>query len=249
VAGDLLGLCSRARKLPFAGEIVVFPARRELCEIDPPFRDYFGIRPAKGIIEDPAWYEGTREYSGDKPARSIHWKASARLGTLQEKIFQPSTHRKIFFILDGTGFEDLDDRGGFEEALEIVASLAARFSENGASFALATDRRVVGFPSLLPLGRGPEHLGLLLELLARCELRKGGPVPPPREGGSAGAGFVVVSRSPDEYAERYLGFAASRRDRVLFLHHARGEGGRVQNMKDYVALSFSDLLEAEEETP
>ena len=132
VAGDLLGLCSRSRGLPFAGEIVVFPARRALGEIDPPFRDYFGIRPSKGIIEDPAWYEGTREYTGDKPARSIHWKASARLGTLQEKIFQPSTHRKIFFILDGGGFEDLDDRSGFETALEIIASLATSFSEHGA---------------------------------------------------------------------------------------------------------------------
>ncbi|MFA6346023.1 MAG: DUF58 domain-containing protein, partial [Syntrophales bacterium] len=85
--GDLLGLCRKEKTLSFERDIVVFPRLLPLRDLEPPFRDYFGIHPAKGIIEDPAWYEGTREYSGNKPARNIHWKASARTDRLQTKEF------------------------------------------------------------------------------------------------------------------------------------------------------------------
>ena len=218
IAGDLLGLCRKEKSLPFGQDIVVFPRLVPLRDLELPFRDYFGIHPAKGIIEDPAWYEGTREYSGNKPARNIHWKASARLNILQEKIFEPTSHKKIFFLLDGEGFESAEDHEGFEAALEILGSLAARFAETGASFALATDRAVKKRPAVLPLGRGPEHLGLVLELLARCEFGKGqAMVPLVRAVGSSGAGFVIVSRSPGENVKKYFTLPATRRDRVLFV--------------------------------
>jgi len=121
IAGDLLGLCRKEKTLAFERDIVVFPRLLSLRDLEPPFRDYFGIHPAKGIIEDPAWYEGTREYSGNKPARNIHWKASARLNVLQEKLFEPPSHKKIFFLLDGEGFEEAEDGEGFEKALEVLA--------------------------------------------------------------------------------------------------------------------------------
>ena len=226
IAGDLLGFCRKEKKLSFGRDIVVFPRLLPLRDLEPPFRDYFGIHPAKGIIEDPAWYEGTREYSGNKPARNIHWKASARLAVLQEKIFEPTSHKKIFFLLDGQGFESAEDGGGFETALEVLGSLAARFAETGASFALATDRAVRGRPAVLPLGRGPEHLGAFLELLARCESDRGRPmVPLVRAVGSSGAGFVVVSRCPGENTKKYFNLPATRRDRVLFVFSRGGKIG------------------------
>ncbi|MEI6876514.1 MAG: DUF58 domain-containing protein [Spirochaetota bacterium] len=254
-AGDPLGLHRRGKALPFKHEVVVFPEPVALGRLDLPFRDYFGIHPAKGIIEDPAWYEGTREYTGNRPARNIHWKASARFHVLQEKIFEPTTHQKIFFLLDGEGFEAAEDRAGFESALRIISSLASRYAETGASIALATDRRVRGFPAILPLGRGPEHLGMLLELLARCGMRRGQSLLSQlRAELLSGAGFVVVSRSPGEGDEKYRSLVATRRDRLLFIHSdpagtdgtADREPGQGGEGRPWRVLTFADLVAASE---
>jgi len=222
--GDLLGIYRCEKKLPETWEIVVYPRRCSLRQFDVPFRDYFGIHPSKGIIEDPAWYEGTREYTGNRPARTIHWKASARLGKLQEKIFEPTSHQKIFFLFEGLGFRRAEDRKGFERALEVLGTLAGRFAETGASFGIATDCAVKNFPAILPLGRGPEHLGMLLELLARCEFERGqsiaeliGSV------GAAGSGFLIVARAPNESTERFFALPSARRNRVYFVFERANE--------------------------
>ena len=240
-AGDVLGLTRKEKTFPFPCEIVVFPRLVPIHKLELPFRDYFGIHPSRGIIEDPAWYEGTREYSGNRPARNIHWKASARLGILQEKIFEPTSHKKVFFLLVGKGFEIAEDRAGFESALELAASLIASLAEEGASFAIATDRLVRGFPAVLPLGRGPEHMGSTLELLARCGLDAGQAILPLLANvGTSGAGYVVVSRAPDEGTRKFLSLPASRRERVLFLF---SEPTRADEIMGCPALSFGSVLD------
>lgn len=217
-ASDILDLYRKERLLPFERDIVVYPRIHELTEMELPFRDHFGIHPSKGIVEDPAWYEGTRDYSGTKPARHIHWKASARLDSLQEKIFEPTSHKKIFFIIEGEGFRRADDREGFEEALEMAASLAWRFAAEGASFAVATDRLVRGRMPSTAFGRGPEHLGIALEMMARCEFEHGQALLPLiASSGPQGAGFVVVARKQSESLKKFQSLPASRRDRIKFV--------------------------------
>jgi uncharacterized protein (DUF58 family) len=240
-AGDILGLARKEKTFPFPQDIVVFPRLVPIHTLELPFRDYFGIHPSRGIIEDPAWYEGTREYSGNRPARNIHWKASARLGVLQEKIFEPTSHKKVFFLLVGRGFEIAEGRAGFESALEITASLIASLAEEGASFAVATDRLVRGFPAVLPLGRGPEHLGSTLELLARCRLDAGQAILPLLANvGTSGAGYVVVARAPDDGTRKFLSLPASRRDRVLFLF---SEPAPADGIMGCPAISFGSVLD------
>ncbi len=240
-AGDILGLHRRGKLLPFRRSIVVFPKIHRLKDASPPFLDYFGIHPAKGIIEDPAWYEGTREYTGNKPARYIHWKASARLSTLQEKSFEPTSHQKIFIIVEGSGFAAEEDPAGFETALEMAASLAVKYSEAGASIAVVTDRAVEGFPAILPLGRGPEHRGAALELLARCGTASGKPISGLFSGvRSEGAGFIVIARAPTERSKKYFKLSATRRDRLVFVF---SDAAKADDMTAYPCVRFSDLLE------
>ena len=241
---DLLDLYRKEKILSFKQEIVVYPRLVPINSLELPFRDYFGIHPSKGIIEDPAWYEGTREYTGNKPARNIHWKASARFNVLQEKIFEPTSHQKIFFLVDGEGFKRADDRAGFEAALEIAASLAVRFAETGASFAVATDRLVKGFPAVLPLGRGPEHLGMVLELLARCEFERGQTLLPLVGGVSyQGAGFVVIARKPGETMKKFFALPATRRDRVMFVF---AEAEKSDDANSYPFTTFDELRVTQE---
>lgn len=174
VAGDIFGLHSRTRRHSCDREVVIFPRIRPLRPVPIPFQEYFGIHASKGLVEDPAWYVGTREYVGNRPARNIHWKASARLGVLQEKIFEPTSHRKVLLVLDAGAFglgEETTDLAVFEETVEALASVAKALMETGASFGLVTNAGgLEGFASLLPMGRGPEHLGSLLEMLARIRM-------------------------------------------------------------------------------
>jgi uncharacterized protein (DUF58 family) len=239
-AGDLLGLHRVEKALPFRRTLVVFPKLIALKDASPPFLDYFGIHPAKGIIEDPAWYEGTREYSGNKPARYIHWKASARFDTLQEKIFEPTSHQKIFIVVEGTGFAAEEDPEGFETALEIAASLTVKYSEAGASIAAVTDRAVEAYPAILPLGRGPEHVGAILELLARCGISPGKPVAELFAGTrTEGAGFVVIARAPSERTKTYFTLSARRRDKLVFIF---SDAARDNDILAYPGLKFSSLI-------
>jgi uncharacterized protein (DUF58 family) len=218
VASDPLDLYRKEKLFPFENDLIVYPRIPMIHSPLLPFMEYFGIHPAKGIIEDPAWYEGTREYSGNRPARNIHWKASARLDILQEKIFEPTSHQKVFFIFDGYGFEKAEDEIGFEKALEALAALASQFIESGADVALATDREAIRFSPVLPLGRGPEHLGALLELLARTTMRQGKPLSSLIEAaGTRGASFVVMAREPNKNTRRFFSLPSTRRDRILFV--------------------------------
>jgi uncharacterized protein (DUF58 family) len=244
-AGDILNLYRREKRIPIDQEIIVYPRLLPIHSLDLPFREYFGAKTSEGIVEDPAWYEGTREYTGSRSARAIHWKASARLGELQEKIFQPSTQRKVLIIVDGEGFAKAEDWEGFERALEIAASLASAFAESGAYFSVATDRSLKDFSPILPLGRGPEHLGSSLELLARCEPSFGQGLPQlvslmnPQ-----GAEFVVIAREAGESIKKFSPPSPFRQDRLFFVFSKRGpaeEAGLA-----YRACSFKEIAEGAE---
>jgi uncharacterized protein (DUF58 family) len=206
-AGDLLGLSVRTKKYAMRREIIVFPRRLWLKELHVPFQEYFGMHAARGPVEDPAWYAGTRDYTGTRPAKNIHWKASARLGVLQEKLYEPTLHRKMLFILDVEGYESPDAAGGFERMIETLGTLAAALMETGASFGFVTNACLENSRQrILPAGRGPEHLGNLLEILARvCE-------------GKAACGLGEIC---GEAARGYVGFvycgaAAGDNARLLF---------------------------------
>jgi uncharacterized protein (DUF58 family) len=245
-AGDVFGLNTRGKTIPWSREIVVFPRPAAIRPFDIPFRDNFGIHPSKGIIEDPAWYEGTREYQGSRPAKNIHWKARRPPFRTAGKDIRPHTsHQKVFLILDGSGFLETRDGEGLESALEILAALARRFSETGASFGLATDLRVKNFSPSIPLGRGPEHMGRALELMARCEAeREQALAPLLGRAGASGAGFLIVSHSPTrETTNRFLDLPSARRDRAFFLF--RGRTGAEAPL-GYPFLFFDDILEEDE---
>lgn len=236
-AGDLLGLHRKSRTFPFSRELIVFPRRVPLGAVEIPFQEYFGIHASKGPVEDPAWYAGTRDYTGNRPAKNIHWKAGARLGTLQEKLFEPTSHRKVLFVLDIIGFLGAEDPEGFERALEALGSLAAGLMETGASFGFVTNARLAGGRSrILPLGRGPEHLGIFLELLARAEWGGGTEdlAAQVREIGAGGMGFVYCGYAPDERTRIFFHLPSARRKRVFFLFLRRGSSASPGDYPAYV---------------
>jgi uncharacterized protein (DUF58 family) len=139
-------------------------------------------------VEDPVRPAGTRDYLGNRPARHIHWKASARLGRLQEKIYEPTAQASVLFLLDALSFpaeepgpqqpdarEATPGEEAFERTLEVVASLAVELERARVPVGLAVNGALAGRADcILAPGRGQYQLSSLLEMLARVTRRANG---------------------------------------------------------------------------
>ncbi len=254
--GDPFGLSCTKRTLPLPEEIIVYPRLKTMEGSTDRFQEFFGLHPAKGLVEDPAWYGGTRDYTGSRPARFIHWKASARIGTVQEKIFEPTSHAKILVLVKVEGFRQHLSRLGstdpsiegvtrddleqdFETLLETVASWAYLSFQQGASLGFVTDGDLIGDAEpFLPMGSGYEHLGRFLEKLARLRFphpysaSEGPRTPSDRfyrtayEIGRWGTGYIYACYERAEGEYARQFLSPHRRDRLLILSVKDSPEGR-----------------------
>ena len=117
-------------------------------------------------------YRGLRGYrSGDDP-RDIHWRSTARLGEPVVRQYERDAAQSLWICLDTRG----KDHERVEATVEVAASLAARFRDDGKRFALATPGHRV------EPGSGPAQLERVLDALARIEFEPDAPlVEPPVE--------------------------------------------------------------------
>ena len=98
--GDLFGFYDRKLDADSNVDVIVYPRLISLKPVRMARRDLFGVPGTRSPIEDPVYVYGTREYQSGRPARYIHWKASARLPRLQEKICEPATQEKILIVVE-----------------------------------------------------------------------------------------------------------------------------------------------------
>jgi uncharacterized protein (DUF58 family) len=167
-SGDLFGFFPREKKMAESIEVVVYPRLVPLKSISLPRRDFFGIPGAESPVEDPVYILGTRDYQHGRPAKYIHWKATARHHKLQEKIFEPSAQEKILLAFDVAPCTRRGAEEPFERMLETVASVAVRLAERGCAVGLVTNGRMTGKGSaIVSVTRNPQQITILLEALAR----------------------------------------------------------------------------------
>jgi uncharacterized protein (DUF58 family) len=91
-SGDLFGLVRRFQTGATANYVLVHPKVLNLAQYTIPTNRPVGeVRVQQSIFEDPTRLAGVREYRrGDKLNR-IHWRATARTGELQSRVYEPST--------------------------------------------------------------------------------------------------------------------------------------------------------------
>ncbi len=170
---DLLGFFQHEISRDQGLELVVYPSIHPVNDISIPRRELFGMPGEKNPVHDPVYLLGTREYQPWRPARYIHWKASARRRLLQEKLFQPSEQEKALLAIGMGGFQDKADEDILEKALEAAASLAVYLERKGCAVGLATDALVKGQAHAgVPVGRGAGQIARILETMARIQPEK-----------------------------------------------------------------------------
>lgn len=168
---DLLGFYSVNSDFAGKREIVIYPELIPLKDYFPSSREYFGNQKSRAFVEDPVLITGIREYASDRPAKNIHWKASSRTMTLQEKMYAPSAQVKAMIFIDVEGFRKADAIAEFETMLKAAGSLAVALAKKNIQPGLMVNGSMIEdqAPMLNPVA-GDQHLHLLLEKLARLTM-------------------------------------------------------------------------------
>jgi uncharacterized protein (DUF58 family) len=156
-------------------EVVVYPRIVNIRPVRLPKKEFYGIPGAKSPVEDPVFVFGTRDYQPGRPARGIHWKASARHNRLQEKLCEPAEQEKVMILLDVDQFDKEEAKEDFERCLEVIASLILQLDRRGIAVGFVTNGTILGGGSkIVPMSRSPRQMASILETLARMDAVKAG---------------------------------------------------------------------------
>jgi uncharacterized protein (DUF58 family) len=143
-SGDVFGLHRRYRAVTEPHFLVVYPKVVPLEGFDLASRRPVGeIRLAHRLFEDPTRIAGVREYQRGDPLNRVHWRATARTGTLHSKIYEPSTIAGATIVLDfhKSGYAPRGEPFRSELAATTAASLANAVYETGQQVGLVTNGR------------------------------------------------------------------------------------------------------------
>ena len=128
------GFLQKARRVDLKSEALVYPSVE-------PTQDFFEVLPGmQGAMESLAKGRGQdlyalRDYQPRDSSRHVHWKASARLGSLMVREFTREDDCRVILVLDphtsvGVTAREADER--FERAVTMCAALAWHFYERNA---------------------------------------------------------------------------------------------------------------------
>ena len=221
--GDLMGLYPQRLQSSAQTELIVYPRLKPIVDQDFPRREFHGAPTRISPVTDPVYLMGTREYQPGSPSRYIHWKASARHQRWQEKIFEPAAQKKVLLSLDVAGFEDADSADAFENALEIIASLAVKLHRSGVHIGFASNGDTIGGrTAMLPSAGSARQPAALLEILARLKNRAVAPMDERIALGPfkhPGLTIVHCTRQYDDTAAQVKALLERRHQSVVFLVH------------------------------
>lgn len=230
-SADVFGLFLRRRTESPAGSdtdaVIVYPRLHPVTDFGLPARHPLGPnRDPRRLFEDPGRPAGVRDYDGNTPFKAIAWKASARTGVLQTKIFEPTVTLEVSLCLAVDGFAA---GGAFEAAVSLTASLVhAELAERRSVGLYANGVQTPGLgPLELPAGRQPGREMAALEGLARLQPQAAVPFADFLNTALArmglGATLVVIAAGPEPALLARLTQLSQRGRPVVLLISGEGE--------------------------
>jgi uncharacterized protein (DUF58 family) len=171
-SGDIFTLFTREREHQYIDTLVVYPQIWPLSDLGLPPKEPFGeVKVHQSLFTDPIRTRGIRDYSPQDRFRDVHWKATARRGHLQTKIYDPSTGMTMAVFLNVATFDRHwlgFDPDLLERAVSVAASICNYGVQQGWGVGVYANGAVPNSdqPIRVPPGRSPGLLGNLLEALA-----------------------------------------------------------------------------------
>jgi uncharacterized protein (DUF58 family) len=170
---------------------------------------------------------GVRDYQPGDPLRRVDWHATARLGRMQSRLYEPSRTQAMVIALNIPTFEyswQGSDPVLLERGVSVAASIARWASEAGSSVGLIANGSFPDADRTIHIGAGrrPDQLNRILEALAMVTNFTTGEMAEALDDPSfpipAGATVVLVA-------------AVLPADIVATLRRLRGRGHRVHIVK------------------
>jgi uncharacterized protein (DUF58 family) len=133
-ASDPLGLVRRFRVDPEVRFVTVLP---RTVTIDPGWplghRPIHEVPRRRSLFEDPARFLGVRDYQAGDSLRRIHWRATARTGRLQVKLYEPAVLEGALLAVEmgkaAFPASTPPDTGGEDPGVELAVTAAASIAE------------------------------------------------------------------------------------------------------------------------
>ena len=171
-SGDIFGFFPVERDDHVVDPIIVYPKLLDLPSLGlPPDKPFGESKGRQRIFEDPGRIAGLRDYRPGDPMRRIDWKASARLQSLQSRVYEPSGTLHMLIALNVNTMEHVWE--GYvpellERLLSLTGSVAKQGFDDGYSIGLATNGSFPESdrPLRVPVGRHADQLARVLEALA-----------------------------------------------------------------------------------
>lgn len=178
-AGDMFGMSNRTKQQKHDCALEVWPRLLSDDELNTPSTRWQGeMAVRRYILPDPFLVSNIRGYMQGDPLRDIHWRATARTGSLQVKVRDYTADPKVLVLLNVQAKENqwgelMDyEHETIEQGIRIAATLcerAIRFgSEAGfASNACFAGEKGQGNTIFVPARRSADQLEQLLSAMAR----------------------------------------------------------------------------------
>jgi uncharacterized protein (DUF58 family) len=171
-SGDIFGFSATELQVPNVQYLLVYPRIVDLRRMVVPWEQPLGdARGRRRIQDDPSRFVGLRDYEPSDPLKHIDWKATARHGKLESRIFEPAATQHLLIALNartGDAAWQGSNRRMFERAVTVAASVADYADREGYSFGLVSNA-VASYTSKwlsVPPGSGRLQLEATLEALA-----------------------------------------------------------------------------------
>jgi uncharacterized protein (DUF58 family) len=143
-SGDLFGLHRRFRVETKPHFVLVFPKVIPLEGYNLASRRPIGeVRLTHRLFEDPTRISGVREYQPGDALNRVHWRATARMGALHCKMYEPSCIAGSTLLLDfhSAGYAARSEPHRSDLAVTAAASLANAVYQMGQQIGFITNGR------------------------------------------------------------------------------------------------------------
>jgi uncharacterized protein (DUF58 family) len=171
-SGDIFTLFTRQRDYHYIDRLIIFPQIYPLAALGLPAKEPFGeVKVHHSLFTDPIKTQGVRNYQPGDRFRDVHWKATAVRGSLQTKIYDPSTGMTIAVFLNVATFAKHwmgFDPELLERSVSVAGSIANYGVQQGWGVGVYANGSVPNSdqPIRVQPGRSPEQLAHILEALA-----------------------------------------------------------------------------------
>lgn len=152
-------------------EVIVYPELESVYGLDQIETIRQGTRPyMHSLNEDLTSPSGTRNYLSTDPFRHIHWKATAKMGDLQTKVYEKTNGMNWVLMFHMN--RDKMTTEEMEREISCMAYVCRYATEHNIPFSIFINIKIRGKGRILHLNSdtGREHLGKGLELLARISV-------------------------------------------------------------------------------